>query len=272
MRLTKLQTLLPQLLLTRLAGALTSSSWRPLKNLLIKLAIKRFNINMAEAVSSDIDDYLDFNSFFTRALAPGARPLASDAVVAPADGELCAGAPQSRGSYLQAKGHSYSLAEILAGDDDYCQALQGGSYFTIYLAPRDYHRVHMACSGELVYERHVPGRLFSVNQASSVVIPRLFARNERHVSIFRHPQGYFAQVLVGAMIVGGISCAWRTQPLAHPRQVSTVDHSANPIALDKGAEMGRFFMGSTVIIISSFTLDGLNFSPRSVQMGQSLGQ
>ncbi len=268
--MTQLQTLLPQLLLTRLAGLLTSSNWRPLKNLLIRLAIRRFDINMAEAETSYIEAYPNFNSFFTRALAAGVRPLSADAVVAPADGELCAGALISGGSYLQAKGHSYALADILAGDDDYCHALQGGSYFTIYLSPRDYHRVHMACAGELVLERHVPGRLFSVNKASGASVRRLFARNERHVSIFRNERGYFAQVLVGAMIVGGISCVWREQPLAHARAVSSVDHSQKPIALAKGAEMGRFFMGSTVIVISSFALEGLDFDSRYVRVGQSL--
>ena len=265
------QELLPQILLSRIVGWLTSSRWRPLKNTLIRLAIKRFSIDLSEAESSDINHYPSFNSFFTRALAPDARPLAEDYLLSPADGYFCGGQAHSSGNYIQAKGHSYSIAALLGSDDcAYTQQLRQGSYFTIYLAPRDYHRVHMAMAGQLLLERHIPGRLFSVNHATSAAVEQLFARNERHVSIFRCQHGYFAQILVGALIVGGISVVWNEQLRPHPARLSQRQHQQDAIELAKGAEMGRFFMGSTVIVLTSFALEQLDYRERSVLMGQSL--
>ena len=266
----KLQHYLPQLLISRFAGWLTASRWRPLKNALIRLAIRRFDIDLYEAEHSDPAAYPSFNAFFTRSLQPQARPLAPDDFVAPADGYLCSGQARSGGDFIQAKGHSYSVEALLGADCAYSQQLAQGSFCTIYLAPRDYHRVHMAMAGELVLERHIPGRLFSVNAASSAAIEKLFARNERHVSIFRCKRGYFAQILVGALIVGGIAVSWNPKLSPHPSRVLSVDRSRDGIRLDKGAEQGRFYMGSTVVVLTSFVLDELDYQPRAVRMGQSL--
>ena len=264
---------MPHHLLTFVLGRLAASRRPWLKNTLIRLAIKRFGINLDEARETNPEAYPSFNAFFTRALQEGARPLHHDALVSPADGFLTQGAAISHGVFVQAKGQRYRLAKLLGSlDESEATPFHHGGFFTIYLAPRDYHRVHMAGDGVLTRQRYIPGRLFSVNQQSASTIPHLFARNERLVCWFDGPRGAWVQILIGAMVVGGIQTIWHDHPCGHPRQITEQRFPDDTAPrLGKGAEMGRFFMGSTVVVLTSFPLDA-DFSPRTVRMGQSLGR
>lgn len=214
--------------------------------------VKRFRVDMREALEPDPLAYASFNSFFTRALHPEARPLpdAAEAVCSPADGEISAWGAVRDGQIIQAKGHRYTLRSLLAsaeGDDD---GLDGGQFMTVYLSPRDYHRVHMPLDGELIEMRHVPGRLFSVGRHTVRTIPAVFSRNERVVCLFQGAAGRFAVVLVGAINVGSIETAWAgeiTPPRGHRVQRWTYGPGAPRLA--RGDELGRFNMGSTAIVV-----------------------
>jgi phosphatidylserine decarboxylase len=247
-----MQYLLPQHLLSRLTGWLADSRIPWLKNLLITRFAAHFQVDMSEAVEPDLRSYANFNAFFTRALRPDARPLASagDALLSPADGAISQLGDITGGQLFQAKGHSYSVVDLLGGDQLRAADFLGGSFATVYLSPRDYHRVHMPLDGTLTAQTYVPGELFSVNQTTAENVPRLFARNERLICYFDTALGPVAVVMVGAMIVAGIETVWGGQvaPPSGP-QTQRFDLQATPPALSRGAEMGRFQLGSTVILL-----------------------
>ena len=270
-----LQYALPHRLLSRVVHWATRRTWRPWKDFLISQITRRYRVDMAEAAEPDISTYEHFNAFFTRALASGARPLDGDpkAVLCPADGRVSQAGPIRAGRIFQAKGQDYSAAELL-GDEAAARPYLDGQFVTVYLSPRDYHRVHMPLAGTLTRSLHVPGRLFSVAPFAVEAIPRLFARNERLVCHFEGEHGPFAVVLVGAMLVSSVSTVWdglEIPPYAnHPRGK---DLRGRGIHLGRGAEMGRFNMGSTVIVLlppGGPRLDALA-AEQAVRMGQRLG-
>ena len=239
------QRLVPQHALSRGFGTLADSRSRWLKNLLIRTFVRVYDVNLEEAARPSFHDYVSFNDFFTRELKADVRPLAgtdTTTAVCPADGVISQAGRIERGRLMQAKGHSYSLAALLG---ETSEDFDGGVFATIYLAPRDYHRVHLPVSGRLSRTRTIPGALFSVNALTEAHIEGLFARNERLVCYFETAFGTMAVVLVGAMIVAGINTVW-TGP-ASPYQ-AIVETSHNQDALPRGAEIGRFFLGSTVIV------------------------
>ncbi len=272
-----LQYLLPQHLLSRVMGKLASGKF--LKNTLIKLFIRRYRVDMSQAEISAIQEFENFNTFFTRALKPGARPLAQDpnAILCPADGAISGIGAIEQDRLPQAKGRYYTIAELLA-DESYATKFEGGCFATVYLSPRDYHRVHMPLEGRLIKTLYVPGKLFSVNRVTADSIPNLFARNERLVCIYDTPVGSMALVLVGAMIVAGIETVWAGEVCPNKeRSVKAADFSAHspPVQLATGAEMGRFKLGSTVIVL--FEPGAVVMEPQlnvdsSVQMGQVLAK
>lgn len=249
-----LQYLLPQHAVTRFMHAFARVRTRPVKDLQIRWFLGRYGIDLGEAAEPDPAAYGDLNAFFTRALRPGARPLCEDpaSVLAPADGAVSAFGTLLEDTLVQAKGHRYTVGELLA-DPTLAPRYRDGNYLTVYLSPRDYHRVHMPVSGQLIEMRYVPGRLFSVNDRTSRLVPRLFARNERVVARFDTEAGEMALVLVGALIVGGLETVW-SGPLTPPHGalgLARTYPSTGPgaIHLGRGEEMGRFNMGSTVITL-----------------------
>ncbi|MEE3388128.1 MAG: archaetidylserine decarboxylase [Pseudomonadota bacterium] len=248
-----LQYLIPQHGLSRLVGMLARSEVPWIKTTFISLFMKRFGIDLSEAQIEDPDRFETFNAFFTRALKPEARPLeASDAadIACPADGAVSQLGAIRANQVFQAKGHDYSLYDLLGGDSALASEFTNGQFATIYLSPRDYHRVHMPATGTLRETRYVPGDLFSVNEATANGVPNLFARNERLVCIFDTEHGPAAVILVGAMIVAGIETVFSGQVTPLPKQVVTTDYQRTaPITLEKGDELGRFLLGSTVVLL-----------------------
>ena len=247
------QYVVPQHFLSRLVGKIANARTTWLKNTCIKKFIKRYGVNMEEAIHANAGDYTSFNDFFTRALKPGTRPVAEavDAIVSPADGVISACGDITADRLIQAKDKTFSLTALLGGDDQDAQPFLDGSFFTVYLSPKDYHRVHMPCSAQLKKMLYVPGKLFSVNQTTSENIPDLFARNERAVCLFDSDAGPMAMILVGAMIVAGIETPWAGQvaPANHGASTTDYQHQQPAIQLGKGKEMGRFKLGSTVIVL-----------------------
>ena len=244
------QYLLPQHLLSALMYRLTRLRYRPLKNLIIRGFVRHFRVDMGESMEPDATAYETFNHFFTRELRPDARPLpeAPDAVLCPADGTLSQLGKIARGRIFQAKGRDFSLVELLGGREDWARAFEGGGFATIYLSPRDYHRVHMPLTGDLREMIHVPGRLFSVNPITTALVPRLFARNERVACLFESEAGPMAVILVGAIFVGSMETVWAGQ--VTPRtSAGKSPGEGTTFRLDRGSEMGRFNMGSTVILL-----------------------
>lgn len=271
-----LQHLLPHHLLTALARALTRIRWRPLKNWQIRAFARRFDIDLAQAESADPGHYPTFDAFFTRALAPGARRPDPDpaSVLMPADGRISATGSIVAERIFQAKGRDYGLAELL-GDTTPARAFIGGTFATVYLQPRNYHRVHMPWRGHLRQTLYLPGRLYSVAPVTVQGVHRLFARNERLVCHFDTGLGPMAVILVGAMMVAGIETVWQPGQVHRAgRQPEAVDHTADGIDLDRFAEMGRFHMGSTAIALfppGAVALD--DFQPgQEVEVGQRLGR
>ncbi len=270
------QYLLPHHLLSRMVGRLARCRIPWIKNLLIDGFRRLYRVDLSLAVESDPHAYPDFNAFFTRALRPDARPLpsAETAVVSPVDGRISQAGVMTDGCLLQAKGKVYSLTQLL-GSTELADRFQGGHYATIYLSPRDYHRIHMPLSGRLREMVHIPGRLFSVSPATARVIPDLFARNERVVCLFETDAGPMAMVLVGAIFVASIETVWAgviTPPRG--RAVTRREYREDAPELERGAEMGRFNMGSTVILL--FGRDQVEWSPACqpdavVRMGQQIG-
>lgn len=273
------QYLAPQHLISRLAGKLASARSPWLKNRVIRWFIKRYNVNMNEALHGDATDYACFNEFFTRALKADARPVdeSGNILVSPADGVISAIGDIRQDKLIQAKGKSFSLCALLGGDLEMTDAFKEGSFATIYLSPKDYHRVHMPLAGTLQKMIYVPGKLFSVNQVTSNRIDNLFARNERAVCLFDTDMGPMAVILVGAMIVAGIDTVWSGQVAPAKHGLSTSDYcSQQPaIQLGKGEEMGRFRLGSTVIILAGAGALNWheNFDENSaIRMGAGLAQ
>ena len=260
------QYLLPHHLLSRLIGHAAECRAPWFKDRLIGWFARQYQVNMAEAQVEDLDAYAHFNAFFTRALKDGARPLDTTpgAVLSPADGAISQLGPIEHGRVFQAKGHSFSVLELLGGDSARAAPFMGGDFATVYLSPKDYHRVHMPLAGTLREMVHVPGRLFSVNQSTAENVPELFARNERVVCLFDTEHGPMAVVLVGAMIVASIETVWAglvTPPKRTLRSWRYDDAARAPINLAKGAELGRFKLGSTAIVL---------FAPNQVQWAESL--
>ena len=274
--LVLLQYLLPHRFLSRLVMWATRWTFAPWKNFLIGRIVRAYRVDLDEAQTADFADYRHFNAFFTRALKAGARPQATapDAILCPAAGRISQSGPITGGRVLQAKGQDFSVAELLA-DADAAAAFADGSFVTVYLSPRDYHRVHMPLAGELVETLHVPGRLFSVAPFAVSAIPRLFARNERLVCHFRGERGPFVVVLVGAMLVSGIETVWGGVEV--PPYASTLtrrDWRGRGITLARGAEMGRFNMGSTAIVLLPAGLgrfDSTLAPEQAVRVGQRVG-
>ena len=248
------QYIVPQHLLSRMVGAIAECQWPWVKNTFITKFIKQYGVNMAEAADPEPLNYANFNAFFTRALKEGARPITEgdNSIACPADGAISQLGEIKDGRIFQAKGQSYSLLELLGGDVETAQPFEGGKFATVYLSPKDYHRVHMPMAGTLRSMTYVPGDLFSVNGTTAENVPRLFARNERAVCIFDTDAGPMAVVLVGAMIVAGIETVWAGQVAPIKRQIQTHNYQQKEqesIRLEKGEEMGRFKLGSTAIVI-----------------------
>ena len=261
------QHLIPHHLLSRLIGCAAECRAAWFKNRLIAWFAKQYQVDMSEAQVEDLTAYEHFNAFFTRALKDGARPLDNGpgAVLCPADGAISQLGRIEHGRVFQAKGHSYSVTELLGGDSGRAAPFMGGDFATVYLSPKDYHRVHMPLAGTLKEMIYVPGRLFSVNQTTAENVPELFARNERVVCLFDTERGPMAVVLVGAMIVASIETVWAGLITPPKRELKTVryDEAARaPISLEKGAELGRFKLGSTAIVL---------FGPEQVKWAEELG-
>jgi len=272
------QYLAPHHLLSRMYGLVAECRIPVAKNWMINAFIRRYGVDMSEAVLEDPRLYQTFNAFFTRELKPDARILDDDphAVVCPADGALSQLGPIEHGRIFQAKGRRYDVTALLGGDIERAQPFMNGNFATVYLAPRDYHRVHMPIAGTLREMIYVPGRLFSVNPLTTRNVANLFARNERVVCLFDTEYGPMALVLVGAMIVASIETVWAGLIAPHKRHVRTVRYppaAGAPIHLPQGAEMGRFKLGSTVIVLFGsnrvrWSDSLLQFGP--VKMGQVL--
>lgn len=274
-----LQYLLPQHGMSRLVGWLARLESRPVKNLLIRGFMQLFKVDMSDAVQPEPTAYPSFNRFFTRELRPGARPLpdAEAALACPVDGTVSESARLEGGRLLQAKGFRYELSRLLGGETP--DALLTGSFATIYLAPWHYHRIHAPAAGRLVEMRYLPGALFSVNRATVGAVPRLFARNERVACLFETDFGPMAVVLVGALNVGSIETTWAGEVAPGPDRQAVVwrypAEGAGSMRLARGAELGRFNMGSTVIVV--LPEHGPRFAPeiaagRHVRMGQLLAR
>jgi phosphatidylserine decarboxylase len=272
-----LQYALPHHVLSRLMGKFTYCENPIVKNLMIRKISAAYQIDLSDALEPDAGTYRSFNAFFTRPLKPEARPIASEAgsIASPADGFLSQKGPIQRGSIIQAKGFDYSVDDLLGGSSERAAPFHGGSFATIYLSPRDYHRLHMPLKGTLREMIHVPGRLFSVNDATTRNVPGLFARNERVVALFETEVGPMALILVGAIFVASIETVWHgvvTPPTR--RGVQSFSYDGDSIVIDKGAEMGRFNMGSTIIALfgnPNVTFDAEITSGSAVRMGQAIG-
>lgn len=245
-----LQHLVPQHALSRLAGRVAASRSPWLRDRLIKQFVDAYGVDMSEAARG-IGQFASFNDFFTRELKPGARPLADTAqfIVSPADGAVSQSGPIVAGRIIQAKGRDYSVAELLGCPAAEAARFDGGRFMTIYLSPKDYHRVHMPAAGTLAATRYIPGDLFSVNTATAAGVGRLFARNERLSCRFDGPDGHFASVMVGAMIVAGIDTVWPNSIRTHAKRVVDEDFTDRSMSLAAGDEMGRFYLGSTVVLV-----------------------
>lgn len=245
-----LQHLLPKRAITVLAGRLAGARGGRWTHAAIRRFVTRYRVDMSEAAEPRIEAYDSFNAFFTRALRAGIRPLSGADWVCPVDGAISQFGRLDDGRLLQAKGHTYTARELLGGDVALAARFGGGWFATLYLSPRDYHRIHMPCAGRLQRMLHVPGSLYSVNPATARGIPGLFARNERVVCIFETRHGPFALVLVGATIVGSMATVWHgvVNP-PRPGRLREWQYDDTPIELEQGAEMGRFLLGSTVVML-----------------------
>ena len=268
------QHLLPKQALTRFAGWVAGARGGAATTALIRWFIKRYRVNMAEAAQADPAAYASFNEFFTRALRLGARPLATADLICPVDGAISQFGPIHDGRIFQAKGYDYSATALLGGDGALAAHFHGGHYATLYLSPKDYHRIHMPCAGRLLRMVHVPGELYSVNPTTARGVPGLFARNERVVCVFDAEQGPWVMVLVGATIVGSMATVWHgVVNSPRPGKLREWAYQDQAIDLPRGAEMGRFLLGSTVVML--FPAGPLRFNPAwapggAIQMGQAM--
>ncbi len=268
------QYLMPKRALSALAGQVASLHGGALTQALIRRFVARYRVDMSEAANPDIAAYASFNEFFTRALKPGARPLADSGLLCPVDGAISQFGAIERDQIFQAKGHRYTTTALVGGDAGLAARFANGHFATLYLSPRDYHRIHMPARGRLVRMIHVPGDLFSVNPATARGVPGLFARNERLVCVFESDAGPFVLVLVGATIVGSMATVWHgvidRARSGTPREWRYEDAG---IMLERGAEMGRFLLGSTVVML--FPQGPLRFNPvwtpgGAIRMGEAM--
>ncbi len=256
------QYLFPKQAITAFAGWVAGHERGWVTTEIIRRFVLKYNVNMDEALDSNIASYASFNDFFTRALKPGARPLASADLICPVDGAISQFGIISGDQIFQAKGHRYSTTALVGGDAALAERFKDGSFATLYLSPKDYHRIHMPCEGRLKQMTYVPGDLFSVNPTTARGVPGLFARNERLVCVFESARGPFVLVLVGATIVGSMATVWHG--LVNPPRlpdVQTWDYDGT-VELKQGDEMGRFLLGSTVVMLFPKTLKTpLAFNP-----------
>lgn len=271
-----LQYLLPKRRLTGFAGRVARAQGGSKTTRLIRWFVARYGVDMSEAENPDISSYESFNDFFTRPLKPGVRPLADADFVCPVDGAISQSGDIDDDHIFQAKGHRFTTTELLGGDAGLASQFRNGSFANLYLSPRDYHRVHMPCDGTLTRMIYVPGALFSVNPVTARGVPNLFARNERVVCLFESPDhGQFAMVLVGATIVGSMATVWHgvVNP-KRPGKLTEWTYPERDVALAKGEEMGRYLLGSTIVML--FRPDTITFNPgwapeRPVRLGETMG-
>jgi phosphatidylserine decarboxylase len=260
------QYVIPKQALTSFAGWVAGKERGAVTTWIVRRFVAKYSVNMAEALESDISRYASFNDFFTRALKPGARPIAQAALVSPVDGAISQFGAIEGDQIFQAKGHRYRTTELVGGDPALAAQFAHGSFATLYLSPRDYHRIHMPCDGRLLRMIHVPGDLFSVNPTTARGVPGLFARNERVVCVFESARGPFVLVLVGATIVGSMATVWHG--VVNPSRRGGVRewrYDDQEIALKQGEEMGRFLLGSTVVML--FPPPALRFNARWAPTG-----
>jgi phosphatidylserine decarboxylase len=274
-----LQHLLPKQAFTSLMGWLAGARGGAATTAAIRAFVQRYGVNMAEAAQPDVAAYPTFNEFFTRALKPGARPLAQADLICPVDGAISQFGAIDGDRIFQAKGHHYTARALVGGDGALAAHFHDGLFATLYLSPRDYHRIHMPCAGRLLRMIHVPGDLFSVNPATSRGVPGLFARNERVVCVFDGDAGPWVLVLVGATIVGSMATVWHG--VVNPPRPGTVREWAyhdQDIRLAQGQEMGRFLLGSTVVMLfpaGATSGRSLAFNPawapgRPIRLGEAM--
>jgi phosphatidylserine decarboxylase len=261
--------------LTALAGRLASARAGRLTTAVIRWFVGRYGVNMSEAANPDIAGYASFNEFFTRPLKPDARPLAEADFICPVDGAISQFGAIEHDQIFQAKGHCYSTTALVGGDAALASQFENGHFATLYLSPKDYHRIHMPCAGKLTRMIHVPGDLFSVNPVTARGVPGLFARNERVVCVFEGEQGPFVMVLVGATIVGSMATVWHgvVNP-PRPGHLREWRYGDQQLLFKQGEEMGRFLLGSTVVML--FPQGALNFNPdwspqRPIRLGEKMG-
>ena len=270
-----LQYLLPKQALTAVAGWVASRRWGDLTTQLITWFIGKYQVNMGEAANPNIASYASFNDFFTRALKPGARPLATADLICPVDGAISQFGAIERDQIFQAKGHHYSTTALVGGDVALAAQFQDGSFATLYLSPRDYHRIHMPCDGRLRRMIYVPGDLFSVNPTTARGVPGLFARNERVVCVFDSSAGPFVLALVGATIVGSMATVWHG--VVNPPRLAALRewrYDDQAPELKQGDEMGRFLLGSTVVMLfpkSALTFNAAWAAGGAVRLGEPMG-
>jgi phosphatidylserine decarboxylase len=265
----------PKRALTAFAGFVAGNPWGFVTTRIIRRFIRRYGVNMAEAVNPDPASYATFNEFFTRALRPELRPLAHAPYICPVDGSISQFGAIKRDQIFQAKGHSYSTTALVGGDAALAEQFQDGSFATLYLSPRDYHRIHMPCGGRLTRMIYVPGELFSVNPVTARGVPGLFARNERVVNVFGTAHGPMVLVLVGATVVGSMATVWHG--VVNPprtRDVREWHYDDQTVQLKQGEEMGRFLLGSTVVML--WPKGRIRFNPdwqatRAVRLGEKMG-
>ena len=268
------QYLMPKQAMTAFGGLVANHRGGELTEHIIRWFVGRYGVDMNEALDGDIAHYASFNEFFTRALKPGLRPQAKTALVCPVDGAISQFGAIEHDQIFQAKGHHYSTTALVGGDAELAAQFNDGSFATIYLSPKDYHRIHMPCDGRLLRMIHVPGELFSVNPTTARGVPGLFARNERVVCVFESALGPFVLTLVGATIVGSMATVWHG--VVNPPRVKQVRewrYADTPVRLKKGEEMGRFLLGSTVVLL--FPKGSCQFNPvwapeRAVRLGEAM--
>nr|WP_315496289.1 archaetidylserine decarboxylase [uncultured Rhodoferax sp.] len=270
------QYLLPKKALTAFGGLVAGTRGGKATTALIRWFIGKYQVNMAEAANPDPAAYATFNEFFTRALKEGVRPLASASFVCPVDGAISQFGAIHKDQIFQAKGHHYSTTALVGGDAKLAAQFDNGSFATIYLSPRDYHRIHMPCDGVLRRMIYVPGDLFSVNPTTARGVPGLFARNERVVCVFDSAHGPFVLTLVGATVVGSMATVWHgvVNPPRLP-QITEWHYDANAVVLKQGEEMGRFLLGSTVVMLfgrDRLAFDGPWAADKPVCLGEKMGE
>ena len=268
------QYLLPKKALTAYAGWRASREWGPRTTKLVGDFVVKYGVDMSDAANPDIASYKSFNDFFTRALKPGARPLAAADLICPVDGAISQFGAIEKDQIFQAKGHAYSTTALVGGDAALASQFEDGSFATLYLSPKDYHRIHMPCDGALLRMIHVPGDLFSVNPQTARGVPGLFARNERVVCVFDSARGPFVLTLVGATIVGSMATVWHG--VVNPPRVAKARewrYNDQQVTLKQGDEMGRFMLGSTVVML--FPKAALQFNPawvpaKPIRLGEAM--